>query len=116
MASPQYLVDVNLPKFFRYFNNEHFVHVVDLNPQMSDTMLWKYAMKHDLIILTKDADFYFMALINEDCPKVVYFQLGNHTIRQLHNYFELHWESIVKQLEMATFIIAKPSKIEIVFK
>lgn len=58
MPSQKFLVDVNLPKKFKFFNTEQFIHVVDINPKMKDSEIWDYALSNDLIILTKDSDFY----------------------------------------------------------
>ena len=33
----KFLVDVNLPKFFSFFNDSIFMHVTDINPKMSDS-------------------------------------------------------------------------------
>ena len=53
-----FIVDVNLPKRFSYFNSAQFIHAVDINDEMTDKELWDYALLKNLTILTKDADFY----------------------------------------------------------
>jgi len=53
-----FLVDVNLPKMFSFFNYSNFAHIVDINPMMTDDEVWNYALKNNQVILTKDADFY----------------------------------------------------------
>ena len=53
-----FLVDVNLPKYFRFFNSDNFIHDVDINPCMTDTEIWNYALNNNLVILTKDSDFF----------------------------------------------------------
>ncbi len=57
-----YLVDVNLPKKFRFFNTPNFAFVVDIQATLPDTQIWTYALENNLIILTKDADFYTRSL------------------------------------------------------
>ncbi|MCF8303065.1 MAG: DUF5615 family PIN-like protein [Bacteroidales bacterium] len=42
----RFLVDVNLPKYFSYFNKDNFMHIVDLDPRMSDKEIWEYAIKN----------------------------------------------------------------------
>lgn len=49
-----YLIDVNLPKFFSFFNKENFSFVVDIDLQLSDTKIWEYALQNNKIIVTKD--------------------------------------------------------------
>ncbi|ACE06538.1 hypothetical protein Aasi_1210 [Candidatus Amoebophilus asiaticus 5a2] len=40
-----FLVDVNLPKHFSFFNYPNFVHLVDINPCMIDGQIWNYALE-----------------------------------------------------------------------
>jgi len=75
-----FLVDVNLPKWFSFFNKENFIHIVDINPFMTDDEIWEYAIKNDKVILTKDTDFYSKSISNVVKPKVIFFQLGNMTL------------------------------------
>ncbi|MGG7036631.1 MAG: DUF5615 family PIN-like protein [Flavobacterium sp.] len=107
-----FLVDVNLPKYFSFFNNENFIFVSDINLRMSDTEIWNYAIKNNLIILTKDTDFFNKFLISEAIPKVVYFQLGNYSLKQLHSYFNENWDKIVAAIENHKMIIVKETHIE----
>jgi predicted nuclease of predicted toxin-antitoxin system len=48
----KFLVDVNLPKFFGFFNHANFFHVVDINPKMTDSQIWDYALSKEMVILT----------------------------------------------------------------
>ena len=110
-----FLVDVNLPKNFSFFNHENFVFVTDINSKMTDSEIWNYAITDDLIILTKDVDFYSRLLIADVCPKIIYFKLGNYSLKQLHNYFNLNWSLIEKQINTSKFILAKEDHIEVIY-
>ncbi len=79
----RFLVDANLPKYFNFFNEDFFFHVVDLNPSMTDNDIWDYAIRNNMVILTKDTDFYYRFLLDDVCPKVVFFKLGNMTFKTL---------------------------------
>lgn len=94
-----FLVDVNLPKYFSFFNKDTFIFVYDIDLQMSDTEIWNYALKYKLVILTKDTDFYNRFLISENDPKIIYFQLGNSSLKQLHQYFNDNWDKIQAEIE-----------------
>jgi len=107
-----FLVDVNLPKYFSFFNDNRFTFVTDINLQMSDTEIWNYALKNELIILTKDTDFYNRFLVSENAPKIIYFQLGNSSLKQLHQYFNDNWDKIQSEIENSKLIIAKDTYIE----
>ena len=108
-----FLVDVNLPKFFSFFNKPNFYFVSDLNLKMSDTEIWNYALAENHVILTKDTDFYNRILVVKNSPKIIYFQLGNCSLKQLNDYFELNWSRIISELNNAKLIVAKKSHIEI---
>lgn len=107
-----FLVDVNLPKYFSFFNDNRFVFVSDIDLQMSDTEIWNYALNKELVILTKDTDFYNRFLVSEHAPKIIYFQLGNCSLKQLHQYFNNNWDKIQAEIETSRFIIAKENHIE----
>jgi len=109
-----FLVDVNLPKWFSFFNKENFAHVVDINPSMTDDEIWEYAIKHDKVILTKDTDFYSKSISSTVKPKVIFFQLGNITLAELHKYFELNWDEISQHLSMANLIIVHKDKLRVI--
>ena len=110
----RFLIDVNLPKKFSFFNSDEFIHLVDINPKMNDSAIWKYAKENRLIILTKDADFYHRALFEDTAPVVIYFKLGNKTLSELHAYFATFWPLILSKLPDARFITAYSDRIEII--
>ncbi|NDP28328.1 MAG: hypothetical protein GZ087_13010 [Flavobacterium sp.] len=107
-----FLVDVNLPKYFSFFNEDRFAFVSDIDLQMSDTEIWNYAFKNKLVILTKDTDFYHRFLVAKNAPKIIYFQLGNCSLKQLHQYFNDNWDKIQSEIENSRLIIAKDTYIE----
>lgn len=107
-----FLVDVNLPKYFSFFNDNRFIFVSDIDLQMSDTEIWNYALNNELVILTKDTDFYNRFLVSSNAPKIIYFQLGNCSLNQLHLYFNDNWGKIQAEIENSKLIIAKENHIE----
>lgn len=106
-----FLVDVNLPRNFRFFNQPNFIHVSDINPTMTDKMIWHYALENKYVILTKDTDFYNLYLVTDIHPKIIYFQIGNFTMQTLHLYFQNNWDTILDHLSSSSFIIAGPERI-----
>lgn len=109
-----FIVDVNLPKRFSFFNSDDFVHVADINPFMTDDQLWDYALKHNLVIITKDSDFYEKSLSSDKKPKVIYLKLGNTTLNELHRFFELNWNEIIKHLDLSSLIIVEWTQIKVI--
>jgi len=107
----KFLVDVNLPKRFYYFNTSNFIHVADINPRMTDREIWNYSLMNDLVLLSKDADFFDLYITNDKHPKVINFRFGNLTLNDLHQYFRKFWPTITSYLDTASFIIAQEDKI-----
>lgn len=110
-----FLVDVNLPKYFSFFNDSSFAFVADIDLKMTDTEIWDYAIKNNKIILTKDADFFNRFLVSENTPKIIYLQLGNLSLKQLYHYFNNYWEEIQAEIDKAKIIIAKETHIESIY-
>jgi predicted nuclease of predicted toxin-antitoxin system len=110
----KFLVDVNLPKYFSYFNDSRFIHVVDINPKMTDDEIWNYALKYELIILTKDVDFYIKFISESLTPKIIYFQLGNVTLNDLHIYFDKYWSYLLTLLKSYDFLIARQYDVKVI--
>ncbi|MBL7844586.1 MAG: hypothetical protein JNK44_12030 [Cyclobacteriaceae bacterium] len=38
-------------------------------------------------------------------PKVVHFEIGNMTLRELHHYFEKNWEAIITLIDEYDLIV-----------
>ena len=54
------------------------VHVRELGLQSApDDAVWSHAQRHGLMIVTKDADFHQMSLLNGHPPKIVWIRRGN---------------------------------------
>ncbi|GAB3498775.1 hypothetical protein GCM10027341_20890 [Spirosoma knui] len=112
----KYLVDVNLPKKFRFFNTADFTFVVDIKATLPDTEIWTYALETDFVILTKDADFYIRALTAERRPKIIRFKLGNQTLSDLHQYFSDYLFLLTDLIRAHSLLVAYPDRVDIIFK
>lgn len=53
--------------------------------QASDTEIWQYAKEHNFVIVTKDADFYDLSLLNGAPPKVIWLKSGNVSKAEIVN-------------------------------
>lgn len=52
-------------------------HVDRLAARMSDEAIWRHAAGHGLIIVSKDTDFYSLAMVHGPPPKVIWLRVGN---------------------------------------
>ena len=109
-----YLVDINLPKDFPFFEYENFVFVRDISNSLPDGKIWDLALEKNYTILSRDKDFYYRALQANKSPKIVLFRLGNVKIHQLTLYFQDHWQQIETLLKKNRLIVLWPQEIQVV--
>lgn len=114
MPPYRFLIDVNLPKYFGFFNSDAFEFVIDINGRWPDKDIWEFAEEHNLVIVTKDTDFYYRCMLDNGPVKVIYLKLGNLLIRDLHSFFQQHWNTIVGHLPHSKMIIATPNGLDVI--
>ncbi|MDL5055353.1 DUF5615 family PIN-like protein [Oscillatoria laete-virens NRMC-F 0139] len=78
------MFDENLPRLIRFIPALPVIHATEIGRSVSDRHLWNYARKRELVIVTKDADFRNMILINHPPPWVVQLQIGNMPRNEFH--------------------------------
>ncbi len=109
---PVYIIDENLPAGLPFWTDERFIHVSTIEGIQSDTEIWHYALRHNLIIITKDTDFYHRYLASVNCPKVVWLKTGNLRKKDLNAFVEQCWINIESLLLLSSFIIVDQEKME----
>ncbi|HEY3761364.1 MAG TPA: DUF5615 family PIN-like protein [Verrucomicrobiae bacterium] len=65
---------------------------VGKNP--TDTQIWEYARKHDLVIVSKDADFSDRIITATPPPKVVHLRFGNLRKNDFHALLARVWPQV----------------------
>ena len=61
-------------------------HVFNLNlDQASDNEVWDFALDRDFAIVTKDADFGDLSLLQGFPPKVIWIRRGNCSAQEIEN-------------------------------
>lgn len=77
----RFLVDAQLPPALARLLREHgheAEHVTDIGPgDAPDQDLWRYALEHASVIITKDEDFSLMSPQDGEAPAVVWVRVGN---------------------------------------
>jgi len=107
----EFLVDLNLPRNFLFFNKPEFTFIADIDPFMSDSTIWNLALEKNKVILTKDSDFYYRSIASKQRAKVVHFDIGNMTLKELHQYFEKNWHTINSMLMDYALVVADKESI-----
>lgn len=72
-----FLFDSNLPARITFTPAWPVTHARSLGPQTTDSTLWDYARVHDLVIVTKDADFSHRIMAQSPPPRVGHLRIGN---------------------------------------
>ena len=77
----RFLVDAQLPSALARLLREHghdAEHVTDVGPSDApDRDVWRYALEHGAVIVTKDEDFADMVATGREAPPVVWIRTGN---------------------------------------
>jgi predicted nuclease of predicted toxin-antitoxin system len=62
--------------------------------QANDKIIRQYAIEHDFVIVTKDADFYEMNLLYGQPPKIIWLKMGNQSKAATIKTLQIHAEAI----------------------
>lgn len=89
---PTYLIDENMPYYFRLWNMPDYIHQLDHAPKAKDKSIWAYAKERNLTIVTKDADFSERIKLSEPPPRVIHFRVGNLSMKEFYRIINASWE------------------------
>ena len=99
----RFLIDAQLPPALARLLDEHghqADHVNGIGPgDAPDRVLWRYALDHDAVIVTKDEDFADMVTIGAEAPPVVWVRIGNTRSAALLTWFEPLIDDIVEMVD-----------------
>lgn len=105
----RFLIDAQLPPALARLLNErgHVAeHVNDIGRgDAPDRELWRYAVEHEAVIVTKDEDFANMVAIDAEAPTVVWVRVGNTRRAALLGWFEARIDEIVSLIDAGDRII-----------
>lgn len=106
------LIDENLPVTLADLLPVECFHATKFGRNQSDHELWIAAREQDLVILTRDTDFFDRLMIEGPPPKVVWVRLGNLRRRELEVGLVDMWATIEGLLVSADLIEIHPGIIE----
>lgn len=84
----------------------------DLGTSPSDTELWEFARKGDLVIVSKDADFSARIIVQDPPPRVVHLRFGNMRLRDFHAVLGRLWPQIESSLTTNKLVNVYRDRIE----
>ncbi len=90
----RFLIDANLPGRISVWQGEEFLHVVDIDDEMTDSEIWNYARKNNHTIVTKDADFSNRMIVSKPPPRIIHIRVGNMRLRDFDRFIFENWKVI----------------------
>jgi predicted nuclease of predicted toxin-antitoxin system len=108
----RFLIDVNLPRDFAFWNGTEFIHQSDLNPTAKDREIWLNAKENGYVVVTKDADFSQRVLVQGPPPAVIHVRLGNLRLRDLRTRLAVAWPEAARLSETHCLVQVFPDRIE----
>ena len=105
----RFLVDAQLPPALARLLREHnheAEHATDIGPaDAPDRDIWRYALTHGAVIVTKDEDFADMVATGGEAPAVVWVRVGNTRRAALLTWFEPLIVQIVEMVDSGDRLI-----------
>lgn len=89
-----FLLDENLPTRLRFSPGLPVVSASVVGRHATDSDLWEFARKHELAIVTKDADFSERIITRSPPPWVVHLRFGNLRRDEFHARLACFWPQI----------------------
>jgi len=76
------------------------VHVQSVGlDRADDKAVWEFARRHNLVIVTKDADFQESSLISGAPPKVVWIRRGNCSTSEIESILRRHSDEAMQLMQ-----------------
>jgi predicted nuclease of predicted toxin-antitoxin system len=100
----RFLIGANLAYYFSMWRGPEYLHVHDLDASMPDLVLWQYAQERSVTIVTKDADFTDLILLQDPPPRVIHIKLGNMKLKVFYDTLHPIWKDMIFASENAKLV------------
>jgi predicted nuclease of predicted toxin-antitoxin system len=107
-----FLFDENLPSRVTFSASLPIVGAIEIGASPSDTNLWDFARKNNLVIVSKDADFSTRIIVQQPPPWVVHLRFGNLRMKEFHAVLRQHWPQIEVGLKTNKLIHVYRDRVE----
>jgi len=107
-----FLFDENLPVRLRFSPRLPIVPISKVGRTPSDSQIWEFARKHDLVIMSKDADFSDRIITSLPPPKVVHLRFGNLRRDEFHALLARVWPQIETLLKTHKLVNVYSDRLE----
>lgn len=73
--------------------------------QAADTTIWQHATANNLVVVSKDEDFYYLATTPGNRTKLVWVRIGNTRTQPLIEVFKAQLPRIIAAFESGSHIV-----------
>src|SRR5436305_421301 len=94
-----FLFDENLPKRVQFTPSHPVIPVSIIGTNPTDTQVWDFARRGELVIVSKDADFSDRIITAQPPPWVVHLRFGNLRRKQFHALLARVWPQVESLLK-----------------
>ena len=107
-----FLFDENVPSRLQFIPKLPSIPLSKVGRNPTDTQIWNYSRAHDLVIVTKDADFSVRIIASTPPPRVVHLRFGNVPRRDFHSLLARKWNEIESVLKTKKLVNVYFDRIE----
>ena len=107
-----FLFDENLPARLRFSPKLPVIPASKVGRIPSDTQIWEFARKHNLVIVSKDADFSDRIITQSPPPWVVHLRFGNMRRNDFHALLARVWPQIETLLKSHKLVNVYAGRLE----
>ena len=106
----KFIIDAQLPSSLKDIFHEidiECIHTLELLHQnnSTDTEIRNYCVENDAILITKDEDFYYTHILNQQPEKLILLKTGNCSKSEMKNIIKKNIQSIIELIQKENFII-----------
>jgi predicted nuclease of predicted toxin-antitoxin system len=105
----RFLIDAQLPPALARMleaHGHHAEHVADIGLRdADDTPIWRYALRHQAVVITKDEDFPHRLSQSGTSPVIIWLRIGNTSRKALLSWFEPLIPQIIQLIQQGERLV-----------
>ena len=107
-----FLLDENLPALLTFAPKLPIVSFSKAGKNPTDSQIWEFARKEELVIVSKDADFSDRIIVRSPPPWVVHLRFGNLRKKDFHALLARVWPQIETLLKTHKLVNVHADRLE----
>jgi predicted nuclease of predicted toxin-antitoxin system len=107
-----FFFDENLPSRIQFIPSLPLVSTSELGSSPTDTQVWEFARRRELVIVSKDSDFSERIILRTPPPWVVHLRFGNLRRSEFHARLARAWPQVETLLKTHKLVNVYPDRVE----